>query len=83
MSAEMFEGRAVYDLTRGRRVALEVQQRKQPALQGAHAGQTGGCRMLALALPTGVNDERFLNATEFFQNAVDAQSLTLAGQLPL
>lgn len=60
-------GDAAYDLTLRRRVALQVQQRKQPALERAHTGQTGGGRVLPLALPAGVNDERFLNATEFFR----------------
>src|SRR6266567_835940 len=46
-------GGGVYDLTGRRRVALQVQQREQPALERVHAGQTGGCRVLPLALPTG------------------------------
>src|SRR5206468_10253709 len=73
----------VYDLRRRRGVALQVEQRKQSALLGAHAGQTGGCGMLPLALPAWVNDEGFLNSTQLFQNAVEAQFLTLTGQFPL
>src|ERR1022692_1794678 len=76
-------GSGVYDLTRRRGVTFQVQQRKQPALQRAHAGQTGGCRVLSLALPARVNDEGLLNFTQLFQNAVDAQFLTLTGQFPL
>src|ERR1039457_5695041 len=76
-------GSGVYDLTRLRGVTFQVQQRKQPALQRAHAGQTGGCRVLSLALPSRVNDEGLLNFTQLFQNAVDAQFLTLTGQFPL
>ena len=63
----------MYDLTGGRGVALEVQQRKQSALQRAHAGQAGGCRVLPLALSARVNDEGLLNSTQLLQNAVDAQ----------
>ena len=76
-------GGGVYDLTRRRGVALQVEQRKQSALERAHAGQAGGCGVLPLALPARVNDEGLLNSTQLFQNAVDAQWLTLMGQFPL
>ena len=79
----MFEGGVAYDLTRRGSVALQVQQRKQSALQRAHVGQTGGGRVLALALPARVNNESLLNSTQLIQNAVDALVLSLTGQFPL
>ena len=65
----------MYDLTRRRGVALQVEQRKQSALQRAHAGQTSGCGVVPLALPARVNDEGLLNASW----AMSHNALAIAG----
>ena len=70
-------------LVMGAGVALQVEQRKQSALQVAHPGQAGGCLVLPLALPARVDDEGLLDSTQLLQNAVEAQWLTLTGQFAL
>ena len=73
----------MYVLSARWRVLLQIHEREKEFLERVSACQTGGGRRLPLALAAWINDERFANAAQLFQNAVDAEVLPLLGEFPL
>ena len=64
-------------------VLLEIEQGEEVPLLFIHSCQASGGGRLVLALAAGVNDERFANASQFFQHAVDAEFFAFLSQFPL
>ena len=54
------------------RVALEIEQRKEPLLKRSHTGETTGAAGLVLASLARVDDQRFADVAEFFQQPREA-----------
>ena len=56
-------------------IALEVKELEESSLQRVSMSQAGGGRKALLTLLAGVDDQRFSNAAQFFQEVVDGEGL--------
>ena len=72
-----------YDLAGGGDESLEVEEGEEAPLECSHAGKTGGGRSLSLTLATRIDYQSFSDASEFCQQAIDAERLAFPRQFAL